>query len=73
VIEAINATLGLPDDALELTWRSLKRGRQPVIVIGIARIARHNRQTAAEWKPGGPDGDGSRLLFRTRVAALALR
>ena len=50
-----------------------ERGRQPVVVIGIARIARHHRQTAAEWKPGGADGDGSRILFRTRVAALALR
>ena len=47
VIEAITATLGLPDDALELTWRSLSRGRQPVVGVGAARAARHHRQAAA--------------------------
>ena len=73
IIEAITAALDLPDDALELTWRSLSDVGNLSSAIGVARAARHDRQTAAEGQPRAADGDGSRILLRTRVAALALR
>ena len=73
VIEAITATLGLPDDALELTWRSLSE----VGNLSSASVLHVLRDTIAKrppsGQPRGADGDGSRLLLRARAAALALR
>ena len=48
IIEAITATLGLPDDALELTWRSLSEvgNLSSASVMHVLRDT--HRQTAAE-------------------------
>ena len=72
VIEAITATLGLPDDALELTWRSLAEvgNLSSASVLHVLRDTIAKR--AAGGQPGRADGDGSRILLRTRAAALAL-
>ena len=73
IIEAITAALDLPDDALELTWRSLS----DVGNLSSASVLHVLRDTIAKappsGQPRGADGDGSRILLRTRVAALALR
>jgi alkylresorcinol/alkylpyrone synthase len=51
VIEAINATLGLPDDALELTWRSLAE----VGNLSSASVLHVLRDTIAKRPtPGSP-------------------
>ena len=72
VIEAINAALDLPPEALELTWRSLGE----IGNLSSASVLHVLRDTigkaAAQRKPRADDRDGSRILFRTRVAALAL-
>jgi alkylresorcinol/alkylpyrone synthase len=49
VIEAINATLGLPDDALELTWRSLSE----VGNLSSASVLHVFRDTIAKPPPKG--------------------
>jgi alkylresorcinol/alkylpyrone synthase len=52
VIEAINATLGLPDDALELTWRSLAE----VGNLSSASVLHVLRDTIAKRPPPGSPG-----------------
>jgi alkylresorcinol/alkylpyrone synthase len=52
VIEAINATLGLPDDALELTWRSLAE----VGNLSSASVLHVLRDTIAKRPPAGAPG-----------------
>ena len=52
VIEAITATLGLPDDALELTWRSLSE----VGNISSASVLHVLRDTMAKHPPSGSPG-----------------
>ena len=72
VMESINAALGLPDDALELSWRSLSEVGNLFVGVGVVRVARHPRQAASQWQPGADAGNGSGLLFGTGAAALAL-
>ena len=71
VIEAITATLGLPDDALELTWRSLAE----VGNLSSASVLHVLRDTIAKRPPAGSPGllmaMGPGLLLRARPAALA--
>ena len=52
VIEAITASLGLPDDALELTWRSLNE----VGNISSASVLHVLRDTMAKQPPSGSPG-----------------
>jgi alkylresorcinol/alkylpyrone synthase len=52
VIEAITATLGLPDDALELTWRSLSE----VGNLSSASVLHVLRDTIAKRPPSGSPG-----------------
>jgi alkylresorcinol/alkylpyrone synthase len=52
VIEAITATLGLPDDALELTWRSLSE----IGNISSASVLHVLRDTMAKHPPSGSPG-----------------
>jgi alkylresorcinol/alkylpyrone synthase len=52
VIEAITATLGLPDDALELTWRSLNE----VGNLSSASVLHVLRDTIAKRPPTGSPG-----------------
>jgi alkylresorcinol/alkylpyrone synthase len=52
VIEAITATLGLPDDALELTWRSLAE----VGNMSSASVLHVLRDTIAKRPPAGSPG-----------------
>ena len=52
VIEAITATLGLPDDALELTWRSLSE----VGNLSSASVLHVLRDTIAKQPPQGSPG-----------------
>ena len=52
VIEAINAALGLPDDALELTWRSLAE----VGNLSSASVLHVLRDTIAKRPPAGTPG-----------------
>jgi len=52
VIEAITATLGLPDDALELTWRSLSE----VGNLSSASVLHVLRDTMAKRPPSGSPG-----------------
>jgi len=52
VIEAITATLGLPDDALELTWRSLAE----VGNLSSASVLHVLRDTMAKHPPAGTPG-----------------
>ena len=52
VIEAINATLNLPDDALELTWRSLAE----VGNLSSASVLHVLRDTMAKRPPAGSPG-----------------
>lgn len=52
VIEAITATLGLPDDALELTWRSLAE----VGNLSSASVLHVLRDTMAKQPPAGSAG-----------------
>ena len=52
VIEAITATLGLPDDALELTWRSLAE----VGNLSSASVLHVLRDTMAKRPPAGSPG-----------------
>ena len=52
VIEAIIATLGLPDDALELTWRSLAE----VGNLSSASVLHVLRDTMAKRPPAGSPG-----------------
>ena len=72
VIEAIIASLGLPPEALELTWRSLGE----IGNLSSASVLHVLRDTIAKKPPSGSPGpdarDGSRILFGARLAALAL-
>ena len=52
VIEAITATLGLPDEALELTWRSLAE----VGNLSSASVLHVLRDTMAKRPPAGSPG-----------------
>ena len=52
IIDAINATLGLPDDALELTWRSLS----DVGNLSSASVLHVLRDTMAKRPPKGSPG-----------------
>jgi alkylresorcinol/alkylpyrone synthase len=52
VIEAISATLGLPDDALELTWRSLSE----VGNLSSSSVLHVLRDTIAKQPPSGSPG-----------------
>jgi alkylresorcinol/alkylpyrone synthase len=52
VIEAINAALGLPDEALELTWRSLSE----IGNISSASVLHVLRDTIAKQPPSGSPG-----------------
>jgi alkylresorcinol/alkylpyrone synthase len=52
VIEAITATLGLPDDALELTWRSLSE----VGNLSSSSVLHVLRDTIAKQPPSGSPG-----------------
>ena len=52
MIEAITASLGLPDDALELTWRSLSE----VGNISSASVLHVLRDTMAKHPPSGSPG-----------------
>lgn len=52
VIEAVIATLGLPDDALELTWRSLSE----VGNLASASVLHVLRDTIAKHPPSGSPG-----------------
>ena len=52
VIEAITSTLGLPDDALELTWRSLAE----VGNLSSASVLHVLRDTIAKRPPAGSPG-----------------
>ena len=52
VIEAINAALGLPDEALELTWRSLSE----IGNISSASVLHVLRDTIAKHPPSGSPG-----------------
>jgi alkylresorcinol/alkylpyrone synthase len=52
VIEAVIATLGLPDDALELTWRSLSE----VGDLASASVLHVLRDTIAKHPPSGSPG-----------------
>ena len=53
VLEAIEAALDLPADALEVTWQLAGRDRQPVVGLGAARAARHPARPARR-RPGTP-------------------
>ena len=70
VIEAIVDSLGLPDDALELTWRSLadigNLSSSSVLHVLRDTIARPSRRTRRD------DGDGSGLLLGTCSYAVEL-
>ena len=72
VLEAINAALGLDDDALELSWRSLSEigNLSSASVLHILRDARAKPPPSRH--PGSADGDGARILCGTGAAALAL-
>jgi alkylresorcinol/alkylpyrone synthase len=72
VIEAISEALVLPDDALELTWRSLSEvgNLSSSSVLHVLRDTLAKR--AGQRQPRDPDGDGSRVLRGTRPAAVAL-
>jgi alkylresorcinol/alkylpyrone synthase len=52
IIEAITATLGLPDDALELTWRSLAE----VGNLSSSSVLHVLRDTIAKQPPSGSPG-----------------
>jgi alkylresorcinol/alkylpyrone synthase len=52
IIEAITATLGLPDDALELTWRSLSE----VGNLSSSSVLHVLRDTIAKQPPSGSPG-----------------
>jgi alkylresorcinol/alkylpyrone synthase len=52
VIEAVTATLGLPDDALELTWRSLSE----VGNLASASVLHVLRDTIAKQPPSESPG-----------------
>ena len=52
MIEAITATLGLPDDALELTWRSLSE----VGNLASASVLHVLRDTIAKQPPSESPG-----------------
>ena len=52
VIEAVIATLGLPDNALELTWRSLSE----VGDLASASVLHILRDTIAKRPPSGSPG-----------------
>jgi alkylresorcinol/alkylpyrone synthase len=52
VIEASNAALGLPDEALELTWRSLSE----IGIISSASVLHVLRDTIAKQPPSGSPG-----------------
>ena len=52
IIEAITATLGLPDDALELTWRSLSE----VGNLSSSSVLHVLRDTIAKQPPNGSPG-----------------
>ena len=52
VIETINAALGLPDEALELTWRSLSE----IGNISSASVLHVLRDTMAKHPPSGSPG-----------------
>jgi alkylresorcinol/alkylpyrone synthase len=52
VIEAINAALGLPDEALELTWRSLSE----IGNLSSASVLHVLRDTIAKQPPSGSPG-----------------
>ena len=52
IIDAINATIGLPDDALELTWRSLSE----VGNLSSASVLHVLRDTIAKRPPTGSPG-----------------
>jgi alkylresorcinol/alkylpyrone synthase len=70
IIEAIVSSLGLPDDALELTWRSLAE----IGNISSASVLHVLRDTMAKQaqRPRADDGDGAGVLLRVAVAQLAL-
>src|ERR1700722_6351043 len=49
-----------------------QRGRQPLVVLGAARTARHHRQGPGNRQPWPHARDGPRLLLRARHAAVAV-
>ena len=70
VIEALEAALEVPRDAVALTWESLARDRQPVLGLGAARARGHPARAAAgAGHPRHAAGHGSRLLLRAGAAA----
>ena len=52
IIDAINATIGLPEDALELTWRSLSE----VGNLSSSSVLHVLRDTIAKRPPSGSPG-----------------
>jgi len=73
VIEAITATLGLPDNALELTWRSLSE----VGNLSSSSVLHVLRDTIAKQPPSGSPGVlmamGPGFCSELVLLALALR
>lgn len=72
IINAITETLGLPAEALELTWRSLGEIGN-LSSASVLHVLRDNdRQTSAQRQSGPDDRDGSRVLFGAGALALEL-
>ena len=63
VLEAINDALGLEDDALELSWRSLSEIGN-LSSASVLHILRDARAKPPESVHGAPDGDGARASAR---------
>ena len=72
VIESIVGSLGSARRRTRIDVALAQRGRQSLVGIGAARVARHHRQASTRRQSWTHDGDGSRLLLRARDAALAL-
>ncbi len=70
VIEAMTSVLGLPPEALELTWRSLAEigNLSSSSVLHVLRDT--HREAPARGHTRHAHGDGARLLLRTRPAAV---
>ena len=70
VIEAMQATLGLPAQAVAAHLGLAGPDRQPVVGVGAARPRGHPaRPAAAPGLHGHADGDGPGLLLRAGAAA----
>ena len=74
IIEAIEAELGVGPHALEMTWRSLAEvgNLSSASVLHVLRDTLRDRPPPRR-QPRHADGDGARVLLRTRPAPLVVR